>query len=191
MALVQFRSAAVRDYGLPQVCPCCGNDNDGELVLKPVAGVSREGWRVGCCLVAFFLGPVGWALGLIHAVINKDRKLPFPLPTCRLCSTASTGLWHRLLAIWIVTAAALGGLAAYTALPDEILFGLSMLVGLLALVEYLALSPQFRPRVFKANQETMLVDVPYEDYPAIYQRHLDNAVLYGSSEQFGTAEELT
>lgn len=28
------------------------------------------------------------------------------------------------------------------------------------------------------KSRTSTLDVPYEDYPALYQRHLDNAILY-------------
>ena len=57
---------------------------------------------------------------------------------------------------------------------------------LLAVLEHYVLSKQFSVAIRKSNNDEILLQTPFEDYPALYQRHLDNALLYGSSEHLGT-----
>ena len=189
MAYVQFRAAAVRDYGLPQACPCCGNDDDGELVLgSDQEGVSNS-WKYGCCLISLFFGPIGWIAALLN-LFRKSPSLPFPIPTCRLCREASEAL-RRRCAVIVVSSILLviSRISIESHLVGEFVMVFGYLMGFLGLVEFLALKGQFSVRVKKSNSEAALVKVPYEDYPALYQRHLDNAVLYGSSEKLGAREE--
>lgn len=35
----------------------------------------------------------------------------------------------------------------------------------------------------------MIIDLPNDDYPSLYQRHLDTASLYGAIESLGTQAE--
>ncbi len=189
MAFVQMRAAAVREYGLPQACPCCGNDDDGQLVLEPVGSSLSNGWRYGCCLVSFFFGPIGWLLGVL-SLLSKSTELPFPLPICRLCREAKSSLSKRACLIAIIsTLSFFCGVFAQALPARELVGGLGFLAGLFGIIEYFYFRRQFLVRARKSTQDTALVEVPYEEYPALYQRHLDNAVLYGSSEKLGTRDE--
>lgn len=189
MAFVQFRAAAVREYGLPQACPCCGNDDDGQLVLEPIdATVSR--WKYGCCLISLFFGPLGWILGMLFYFRRSRSGASFPLPNCQLCRQAKKSLWNRMCVILILSSIPIFYAMFAEASPTYQTLGLlGFLAASAAIVEYFYLGRQFRFSVSEANQDMVLVEVPYEEYPALYQRHLDNAVLYGSSEKLGTGEE--
>lgn len=66
---------------------------------------------------------------------------------------------------------------------------LALCVGLFSVIEYVTLRQQFRVAIRRSNQDMALAIVPYGEYPALYQRHLDNAVLYGSSDKLGMLGE--
>ena len=191
MPYVKLRAASIREFGLPQACPCCGNDDDGAIELKNVDGQKSSGAaRVGGCLLCLFLGPIGWLLGVL-VFFARSTKLPFPLPRCALCVKASKRLWFRTVAIVLSTGVLglIGGIC-YPALPNMDRFlTVVVLVMLVSFVEYFWLSGQFNLKIRSSDSESALIYVPYEEYPALYQRHLDNAALYGSSEKLGTQDD--
>ncbi len=188
MPLVNFRAAAIKQYGLPQACPCCGNDDDGQLVLEPAKG-SSSGWRYGCCLVSLFLGPIGWIVGAL-TLMTKNKELPFPLPVCRLCLQARERLWQRFAGILVLSSTVFFVTTFGKIIPgSNVVNVLAVSVGLLGGLEYLMLRRQFRVAIRSSNQDLAVAEVPYEEYPALYQRHLDNAALYGSSDRLGTLGE--
>lgn len=78
----------------------------------------------------------------------------------------------------------------YLVLPHQgwLLTAMAMVMSV-SLMEYFWLSGQFNLRVRSSDSESALIYVPYEEYPALYQRHLDNAALYGSSEKLGTQDD--
>lgn len=49
--------------------------------------------------------------------------------------------------------------------------------------EYCICRQGFRLSVHKAHSNYVVIRVPYDEYSALYQRHLDNVTLYGSSEK--------
>lgn len=58
-----------------------------------------------------------------------------------------------------------------------------------AAVEHAWLGRQFRWKVVSADRDKIVLEVPNDDYPAIYQRHLDTATLYGKVESLGATEK--
>lgn len=189
MPYVNFRAASIREFGLPQACPCCGNDDDGTIELKNADGqqYSRTA-RIGGCFLCLFLGPIGWLLGPL-ILLARSTKLSFPLPRCALCVKASRRLWYRTIAI-VLSASTLSSIAIFYPLLANIGWVLTaaVVVMLVSLFEYSWLSGQFNLKIRSSDSESALVYVPYEEYPALYQRHLDNAALYGSSEKLGTQD---
>ena len=59
---------------------------------------------------------------------------------------------------------------------------------LAAALEHAIYHKQFRLRTLVSEPDRVLLDIPNEDYPAMYQRHLDTAVLYGCVENMGADE---
>lgn len=190
MPYVNFRATSIREFGLPQACACCGNDDDGAIELKSAAGQQwSRAARAGGCFLSLFLGPIGWLLGLV-LLLTRRTKLPFPLPRCTLCVRASKRLWYRTTAI-VLSVSTLSSMAIYyLVLPHQgwLLTAMAMVMSV-SLMEYFWLSGQFNLRVRSSDSESALIYVPYEEYPALYQRHLDNAALYGSSEKLGTQDD--
>lgn len=188
MAWVRFRTESVRQYGLPQACLCCGNDEDDQLTLQTFKQRSLNRTQVGCCLVSFFFGPFGWLFGFLVAAFSK-KELPFSLPVCKLCLQARSRLNTRALSIVVLAALAGIGAAVSSWMPGpQYIGGMCMLVGLGALLECAVLSSQFNVIVKKGDADGALVQIPNEEYPALYQRHLDNGVLYGSSDRLGQSQ---
>jgi hypothetical protein len=188
MARVDFHLSSIRAHGLPQACVACGNDEDGQLVTRKLPAASPSYASLGC-IVLFFLGPIGWLLGLLLLVYRRSKSPRLRLPVCRLCQQGLVHLQKRFAII-----ATLGGLIliADTAnyLPWRGLgVGVSLMVLGYAALEYCWLSQQFKILPLKSDSERVTVRTANEDYPALYQRHLDNAALYGGSETTGTYED--
>jgi hypothetical protein len=184
MAKVDFSNSSVQAFGLPQSCVTCGNDEDNQLVAQALA--KPYGYMHGCLLFLLILGPLGWLLGLLLSRASSRKKAAIQLPVCKLCNQ---GLAHLRLRASIALALAGCGLMAAMAghLPGRG-YGLlaCALVALYGLIEYACLSPQFVIRVLKMDDNGVSVQLPNEDYPCLYQRHLDNALLYGSSDTLGS-----
>lgn len=179
----------MRTYGLPQACLCCGNDEDDQIAVENQPFDKVSSWNVGCCLLSVLTGPIGWCIGLIFALFSsrQARALPpFPTPICQLCLQAKQYLGTRVAVILgLCTVAFFTGMSVNSVPAMSYLSGAAVLIGSLALLEYAVLVRQFRVLVRKNDSEGALVQVPYDDYPALYQRHLDNAALYGTSESLG------
>lgn len=188
MALIHFRTTAVRQHGLPQVCLCCGNDQSDQLVAEEHKGSFFTLPKLGCCLISVFFTPIAWIFALAFALRPAPIKhLPFSLPICRLCLQARSYMGTRLS--WLLAFSAVGlvvTLYAKEAVGTGYLVGFPILFMLLAVLEHYVLSKQFSVAIRKSNNDEILLQTPFEDYPALYQRHLDNALLYGSSEHLGT-----
>lgn len=185
MAWVRLRTEAVRDYGLPQACLCCGNDEDDQLTLESFYDRSLNGTKVGCCLLSLFFGPVGWLLGLLVAASDK-KKMPFSVPICQLCQKARSRLNTRAATILALAVVVGVGAGASSWVPGpQYVIATAVLVGIGALVECAYLSSQFNVVIRKSDADGVLLQTPNEEYPALYQRHLDNGVLYGSSDRLG------
>ena len=143
---------------------------------------------MGCCLVSVFFGPIGWLLGLVMAA-SSNKELPFSLPVCKLCLQARSRLNTRALTIVVLAALTGIGAAASSWVPGpQYIGGMCMLVGLGALLECATLSSQFNVIVKKGDADGALIQTPNEEYPALYQRHLDNGILYGSSDRLGQSQ---
>jgi hypothetical protein len=188
MAQVEFKSALVKAHGYPQACLTCGNDEDDQLVSRELTDPSKGALGCGCLL--FFFGPIGWLIAAIVVLVaRRFGKSDVRVPVCRLCNAAVRALGQRA-ALILTLAGALFCVDAMVRLPfDNWWCGLSLVVGLYGLCEYAWLMRQFNIHVLKMNSERVIVETPNDDYPGLYQRHLDNAVLYGSSESTGTRAE--
>lgn len=184
MARVEFRTAAVRQHGFPQACVTCGNDEDNQLVSHPAG--SKTPW--GGCLFMLF-GPIGWILTII-VFAKYSKKSELRLPVCKLCKK---GLSHVQKRFALISALAMTCLFAqvWEQVPrSDGWFWAALLLFGYAVVEYCWLSPQFLIKVVKMNDDMVVVQVPNDDYPGLYERHLDNALLYGSSETMGARADL-
>lgn len=182
-----FKRELVRAHGYPQACVCCGNDEDDQLALRDLSHSSVGG--IGCALLCLPFGPIVWLIaGVVYLATRSSRKIDVPVPVCKLCSQAAQKIGYRGAAILAIAGVifALDALTVTRPLDVWLGFG-AVLLGMYALSEYTWLSRSFQVKVLKANSQQVLVEVDNDDYPALYQRHLDSALLYGSSESTGTA----
>ena len=155
------------------------------LTLESFKSKSLSGTQVGCCLLSLFFGPIGWLFGLLAAAAGR-KKLPFSLPICKLCLKARSRLNSRAATI-LTLALTVGigaGVSSWVPGPQWVMLA-AALVGLGGLVECAYLSSQFNINIRKGDDDGVLLQTPNEEYPALYQRHLDNGVLYGSSDRLG------
>lgn len=188
MPQVDFRVASIQAHGLPQSCVCCGNDEDDQLVVHPVGQPLCAG-RLGAGCLFLFMGPVGWLIGAGVAYLVRRKKPQLQLPVCLLCRKANRYQSIRVACLLAAAALLFGvDLATHVALHG---YGMTLagFIALYGLIEYYLLNRQFSLRAIKASHEGVLVQIPDENYPALYQRHLDNALLYGSSVNLGTTAD--
>ena len=179
MARVEFRTSAIRQHGFPQACVTCGNDADRQLAAQKLP--SKKRW-IGCLL--FFFGPIGWLL-MLMVLFKWSKQTNMVLPVCALCNK---GYAHVKMRLGVFLS--LGTVCAFAQSWDRIpqsegWYWAAALLALYGLAEYAWLSSQFRIEVESISDEVVVVRVPNDDYPALYERHLDNALLYGSSETLG------
>lgn len=187
MAQVEFKSALVRAHGYPQACLTCGNDEDDQLVSRELA--HGNGGSVGCALLCIPFGPVAWLIAALVVYFSNRNKTDVRVPVCRLCNQAVRSLGWRSGAIVFLACVLFCIDVAFTVPIDNWWIIPSLLLGAYGLLEYAWLMRQFNVRVVKMNAERVLVETPNDDYPGLYQRHLDNAILYGSSDSTGTSAE--
>lgn len=189
MPRVDFKNVTVQNYGFPQACVTCGNDEDHQLVGKVLE--DRDWKRMGCLVLLLPFGPVGWAIGGLIAYLTSNKgKIRIRVPVCKLCNTGSSHLGWRLGGFFFLSCLLVGIEVATIAPPEGLMAGLGALLFLYGLFEHFWLRPQFQVNLVKVHDDGVTLDLPYEDYPALYQRHVDNAVLYGSSDRVGAQANL-
>lgn len=184
MAKVHFRNAALNRYGLPQACVCCGSDED-DLGSQPVT-VSHMAMLAACLFV--FMGVIGWLLLLVFGLYqfaqwDQVRKQHLRLPVCALCHKARRFLNLRtgkFMLIIIGIACLLSAASPLSWAGKAILWVVFVLFICYMIFERLNYLSSFTivPGSIDRDKCGCVVNVPYEDYPALYQRHLDNALLY-------------
>lgn len=173
------------EHGLPYACITCGSDEHPHLVPKKLQ--KRSGIAaLGC--IFFFFGPVGWLLLLVLAVgvslVGKGKTVS--LPFCSQCLAGLRSLRNRAAGLMV-----LGFGSMFVAISEMTgpltgwVASAGGLMALYALFEYTILKKQFQVTTLKVEGDRVLLDVPDDDYPGLYQRHLDTALLYGSSDCLG------
>ena len=177
----------VRKHGFPFACMLCGSDENPQ--------VSRWVLRQFPLLVKILivplilLGPVGWIFAALLSKYHREAELP--APTCECCSTGMRRLVTR--DSWVAGGGLLSLACAFYFWSGPfslVLVWLTLALWCWAALEFLWLHRQFQLKAVELDGDRIVVDVPYDDYPGLYQRHLDTALLYGSSNQLGIEEEL-
>lgn len=185
MAELELRFASLNEHGFPHICMTCGNDENPELVTQKMQRGGVSG--LGCLLLVF--GPLGLFLLLILALTaGKSKKMAIPL--CECCVTARRKLNNRVALIAFIGIMGFGcGVSSAVPVLDGPLISLGLLTMCWAAIEYAWLAKQFVVKTLKVENDRILVDVPNEDYPGLYQRHQDTALLYGTTNTLGMADE--
>lgn len=186
MARVEFKHENIRAHGFPYACVMCGGDDSPRLREM---SLSRRTSRVALgCL--FFMGPFFWLIGAILLLVSKlfsSKKMSMPI--CDCCTEGGRQLGKRDGIVGAIGAAVMFSTIYYGNSFTPFFFNLSVAAGALivfaALVEWAWLSNQFQFRVLKSDQDRVILELPNDDYPAIYQRHLDTVSLYGAVESLG------
>lgn len=132
------------------------------------------------------MGPLGWLVILIIAFAMAGRSKTVSLPFCDQCIAAGRALRNRTFGLVIIGMGSI--VLSVTHVPTGVAGWVATGGGLLtlyALIEYAMLSKQFDVKTVKVESDRVLLDVPDDDYPGLYQRHLDTALLYGSSDSLG------
>lgn len=184
---MQFSLAAVRRDGFPFACVLCGNDENPTVMrckLRKASLVVKL-----ASVFFFFLGPVGWMI-LAYLWTNNTKETELPVPICDCCSQASQALNRRCLA-WLVTGAVLAFSAIYFQMGLDLLLWLAIGFFSLAMIEYFWVGRQFSLVALQIDGDRLLVSVPYEDYPGLYQRHMETVLLYGSNNTLGIEENAS
>lgn len=179
MAQIQISEGSARRHGFPYACMVCGSDE--EIKVNSYTLRCWPLWSKLLILLLLLVGPIGWVLAAV--VIGKGfKETRLPVPSCQACDQ---GLKHLTVRDQLLCAA--GVILLLRALMSPAAGGYWIGLGLLCwgLGEYLWISRQFRIRPLRIKNEQITLEVPYEDYPGIYQRHLDTALLYGSSSNLG------
>lgn len=185
MARVEFSLSTVQRHGFPYTCILCGNDDQPSLVKHKLSALPSRP-AVGCLLLA--LGPFGWMLAL-YLAFRTRREANLPAPVCALCHEAKERINLRTcLAVAVCGAALIGSLALAPSRLYMVLVPTAALAGLWAVVEHCTLGSQFRLHCRSIEGDQIVVDVPNEEFPATYQRHLDTVLLYGGTNSAGIAE---
>lgn len=197
MARVDLLFENVRSYGYPHACLYCCSDEDpkGSKIKYGSNGVGCLG--LGC--LAFFMGPLVWIIGLVVFFLKRDqfkgKSGELGVPVCQNCLSAKKSITHRLSFYILIPILAMGAvtltpnfLALHSTLSNWVL-----VCGFLAMgygtLEYCILERQFSAKVVKSTDDRIILDLPNDEYPSLYQRHLDTALLYGSVEKLGTMAE--
>ncbi|MGE0492153.1 MAG: hypothetical protein AB7S38_23265 [Vulcanimicrobiota bacterium] len=179
MARLEVLKADVNRHGFPHCCITCGND-DG---VEPETVTLRLGSHLVGCLALLF-GPIGWLVALV--VWFRTHSDELMVRTCYQCHLARLHLRNRLM-FWLLC----GGLPLFGAWldysgeehPFMICAGLAALAW--GFFQWAWLRAQFRIRPLSIGEDRLLLEVPFDDYPSIYHRHLETASLYGSADALG------
>jgi hypothetical protein len=184
MAKLELKLENVREHGFPYACMLCGSD-ESPKPRKTTFRSGESGLGYGCAL---FLGPIGWTAALVYFLVNlARRKHSFAVPVCDCCHDARLKLRKRdliLLGLGIGLFAFPFGLELGTFGGWTLLGGIILMLA--AAFEQATYQRQFQLRTLKTESDRVLLSIPNEDYPSMYQRHLDTAVLYGCVESMGT-----
>lgn len=187
MARLELRVESIRQHGFPYACLLCGSDEDLEVKAKEFS----KGVPLGC-LFGLFFGPIAWLLlGVVSCMLRRGGRLKVDVPQCRCCSEGASAIYARDASLAVVGIACFFAPGLYS-FSDEVInlwvfAGFALL--LIAAFDYVWLKAQFHPRALKVDAHRVVLDIPNEDYPSLYQRHLDTALLYGSVETTGVQEE--
>jgi hypothetical protein len=174
MARVEFRTSAVREHGFPRVCASCGTDGE-ELV--PYKVTSRVPW-VSCFLV--FLGPLGLLIMVFVLGRHALKEASLKLPVCTLCKRGQSNANRRFAGFLTLGFGSIFSQLSSSFPRSEVWFLVGFGLCTYALIEYIYLSSQFRIEVDSFNSDRLVARLPNDDYPGLYERHLDNALLYGT-----------
>lgn len=202
MAKLILNDDLVLKYGFPQVCMCCGNDDITQLKQGHSKNL-KSLIPLGALLLIFLLIPLDIfiplyrptiILGFIYVFFARFNKVKvrFEVPMCELCHKANKKFNKDLALILVGIPACLAAIIAVST-PNRTLFSLlngpssmveaaSYFLAWLSMFILLLTNIYFRRKFtlsfLTRKSKTTTLDVPYEDYPALYQRHLDNAILY-------------
>lgn len=189
MAEVEFKLQDITEHGYPHACVFCCSDEDLEVRHKNLRKRTSPLFSFLC----FITGPLGWIVGVLSGIFRgawRLKKMSFPV--CEHCHTAGVRLKHRDLAT------ALLGLLSFIWLINDRTFFVNWygtafiavcLLFLYATIEHFWLGAQFRSNVVKMGADRVVLALPNDDYPSIYQRHMDTATLYGKVESLGAQLE--
>lgn len=187
MALVTFNKDLLKLHGFPQACVCCGCDNGAMLCEEKLESKSSL-VNIIAGIFFFLLGPIGWIciplISMSGLVRRRSSKFPLSIPLCTLCRQARSSQVKRLslaLAPSILIFIVMYYNSHLAQAPLVMLFCAAAIA--LFCAEYCIYRQGFRLSIHKAHSNYVVVKVPYDEYSAIYQRHLDNATLYGGSEK--------
>ena len=187
MAQLELKLDNIRQHGFPYACLLCGSDEHPELKKK----VFRRGGAPAGCLLALILGPFGWICGLLWYVIRGNRSHQLDVPLCRCCTEAGSAIDNRGAAMAVLGLGCLFSPFYYNF--NDTFLSLAWVAGIILLLvaafDRAWLRNQFDITTLKVEADRVLLNLPNDDYPSLYQRHLDTAVLYGSVETTGTQAE--
>lgn len=197
MAQVDLLFENIRNYGYPHACLYCCSDEDpkGSKIKYGSSSVGCLG--LGC--LTFFMGPIVWIVALMFYYLKRDqykgKSGELGVPVCQNCLNAKKSLARRASIYVLVAVLMMGGvfflpnfMALYPSLSNW-----TLIIGFLAMgygaLEYTLLERQFSAKIVKSDNDRIILDLPNDEYPSLYQRHLDTALLYGSVEKLGTIAE--
>ncbi len=186
MAQVELKYENIRLYGFPYACLLCGSDEDPKPRSTKLRRSGR--WAVGCSL---FLGPLAWIIVAVWALMRSQTGQKIDVPVCDCCYTANKRLLQRdlgMIGLGIALIFASATSPSVAALGVPVMAGGGILI-IAALFEYAWLSNQFTWDCLKSSSDRVVLELPNDDYPSIYQRHLDTALLYGNVESLGATPE--
>lgn len=186
MPRLELKLDNVHAHGFPYACLMCGSDENPTLRSKTF---HNSDGLVGCGCAAFF-GPIGWFIGLLWLLLRSGkRKHTFPVPVCDCCEQGRLSVRNRGIVLFVLgLALLLSPLTVAAVYGNPIISWLGALTLLGAGIDHVICNPQFNFQTIKSEADRVVINVPNEDYPSMYQRHLDTAVLYGSAEHMGTTD---
>ncbi|MCA9775073.1 MAG: hypothetical protein KC800_00085 [Candidatus Eremiobacteraeota bacterium] len=188
MAKLELKLDNIRAYGFPYACLMCGSD-ENPSPRKQSFSKDDSVVGYGC---AFFFGPIGWLAALIYFLVkSSNRKQSFAVPICDCCEEGKNRIKNRDIMFLALGLGLMIGPMMYQ-LP-EALFTMSVVSGMILLLtaalDHAFYYGHFTFKTLKSEADRVVLKIPNEDYPSLYQRHLDTAVLYGSVEHMGTDSE--
>lgn len=186
MPRLELKLDNVHAHGFPYACLMCGSDENPTLRSKTF---SPNDGIVGCGCAAFF-GPIGWFIGLLWLLLRSGkRRHTFPVPICDCCEQGRLRIRNRSVVLFVLgMALLLSPLTMTTAYGHLGFLWAGVLVLICVGLDFAICHPQFSFRTIKSEADRVVINVPNDDYPSMYQRHLDTAVLYGSVEHMGTTD---
>ncbi|MCA9794834.1 MAG: hypothetical protein KC910_23665 [Candidatus Eremiobacteraeota bacterium] len=183
MARLEVLKAEVEKHGFPHCCITCGNDDgvESETITLKIGS-----HLLGCLGLLF--GPIGWLIALV--IWCRTRSEDLVVKTCYQCHLARIHL-RNWLTFWVLC----GGLPLVglwltdngSEHPFVTCAGLAAWAW--GFFQWAWLRAQFRIRPLRIKDDRLLLEVPFDDYPSIYQRHLETATLYGSTDALGVVPE--